>query len=151
MTWDKSPSKTWWQIATGLKRSEWDPSRPIFDLIQRVQEIEEFVTDGQRPILEDNIVDAIYTVIYNTGVYFDDCVELEDKPTSIKHSCACISDKKQNRNDWLWSKRCVLRPIFPCQNALINMVTTAPHDWEQMRVKDKTIADQVILITTLTQ
>jgi uncharacterized protein with HEPN domain len=150
---------------------EWDPSRPFSDLIQRVQEIEEYATDGQRPIRENDIVDAIYTVIYNTGVYFDDCVEWDDKPATAKtwpnfkahfNQAQLRARRRQKATTKMTgfhganavyhgANATYQDQLAQTENALVNMVTTASEDREQMRIKDKTIADQVTLISTLTQ
>ena len=147
---------------------EWDANRPFTDLIQRVQEVQEYARDGQRPISEHDIVDAIYTVVYNTGIFFDDCNEWDDKPMSSKtwlnfkqhfnaaqlkarrrqkatakmggfHGANSIQHQEQQAQ------------LDNAENALINLMTTAAEDKEQMRQKDKIIADQVLLITSLNQ
>ena len=63
---------------------EWDANRPFTDLIQRVQEIQEYARDGHHPISEHDVIDAIFTVVYNTGIFFDACNEWDDKPMSSK-------------------------------------------------------------------
>ena len=51
----------------------WDADRPFQELVQRVQEIQEFANDGGRAIADEDIVDTIYTLVYNTGLFYDDC------------------------------------------------------------------------------
>jgi hypothetical protein len=58
---------------------EWDPNRPFTDLTTRVQEVQEIATEGRRPISDNDAIDAIYTVIYTTGIFFDACVVWNEK------------------------------------------------------------------------
>ena len=51
----------------------WDANRPFKELMQRVQEIQELANNGGRMINDEDIVDTIYTLVYNTGLFYDDC------------------------------------------------------------------------------
>ena len=46
-------------------------SEPFQELVQRVQEIQEFANDGGCTIADKNIVDTIYMLVYNTGLFYD--------------------------------------------------------------------------------
>ena len=50
----------------------WDANRPFQELVQCVQEIQEFVNDGGQTIANEDIVNTIYTIVYNTGLFYDD-------------------------------------------------------------------------------
>ena len=63
---------------------EWDPNRPFPDLTIRVQEVQEIATDGRRPISDNDAIDAIYTVIYTTRIFFEKCEEWNDKTMADK-------------------------------------------------------------------
>ena len=62
----------------------WDANNPFQELVQRVQEIQEFVTYGGRTIPMDNIADTIYTIVYNTGLFYDDCDKWYNKERADK-------------------------------------------------------------------
>ena len=47
------------------------PNPPFTDLTARVREVQEIATDGRRPISDNDAIDAIYTVIYTTGIFFE--------------------------------------------------------------------------------
>ena len=47
----------------------WDANRPFQELVQQVQEIQEFANNGGRKIANEDIVDTIYTLLYNTGLF----------------------------------------------------------------------------------
>ena len=62
----------------------WDANRPFQELVQRVQEIQDFSTDGGRTIPDNDIVDTMYTIVYNTGLFYDDCDKWENKARTEK-------------------------------------------------------------------
>ena len=147
---------------------EWDANRSFTDLIQRVQEVQEYARDGQRPISDADVVDAIYTVIYNTGMFFDDCSNWDDKPTQSKtwpnfkqhFNAAQLKARRRQKAATKMGGFHGANSIHHqeqqaqldnAESALINMLTTAAEDREQMKQKDKIIADQVLLIASLTQ
>ena len=49
-----------------------------------MQYIQEFATDGGRSIEEVHITNVLYTVIYNTGAYYEECKRWSDKATGDK-------------------------------------------------------------------
>jgi hypothetical protein len=59
---------------------EWDPNQPIQTLCNRIQTIQEYVQAGNRTFTDQQIMDAAYTIVYKTGIYFDDCNDWLDKP-----------------------------------------------------------------------
>jgi hypothetical protein len=63
----------------GRLMAEWDPNRPFADLIQQATAAHEFTADAGRPITDDHVMDALYTVIFNTGVMCEECKKWEDR------------------------------------------------------------------------
>ena len=62
---------------------EWDPNQPIQTLFSRIKEIQTYAQAGNRTFTDQQIVDVAYTIIYNTGIYFDDCdTWLDTLPTN---------------------------------------------------------------------
>ena len=57
----------------------WDLSLPLENLISCSSTIQEYATNGRHPISEHEIVNAVYTVVFDTGVLFDNCNDLDDK------------------------------------------------------------------------
>ena len=55
-----------------------DANRPIQELVQRFLEIQEFANNGGRKISNEDIVDTIYTLVYNMGLLYDDCDKWDD-------------------------------------------------------------------------
>ena len=62
----------------------WDTHRPFQELVQRVQEIQEFMNDGGRKFSEEDIVDTVYTLVYNTGLFYDNCDKRDDMQRNEK-------------------------------------------------------------------
>jgi hypothetical protein len=61
---------------------DWDPNQPIQTLYSRIKEIQTYAQAGNRTFTDHQIVDAAYTIIYKTGVYYDDCDTWLDLPTA---------------------------------------------------------------------
>lgn len=100
------------------------------------------------------------------GCIFDDCSDWHDKPLTRKNMGriqfftaaqlrACRRQKAttkmgefhgNNKENAVYQGQ-----IERAEHALINLMTTATDDKEQMKAKDKIIIDQVLLITSLTQ
>ena len=67
-------------VGNRAKLSEpWDANRPFHELVQRVQEIQEFANDRGKKIADKYIVDTIYTLVYNTGLFYNDCNKWDEK------------------------------------------------------------------------
>ena len=62
----------------------WDANRPFEESVQQIQEIKEFANDGGRTIAYKEIVDTIHMLVYNTGLYYEDCDKWEDKKRNEK-------------------------------------------------------------------
>ena len=72
-------------VGNRAKLSEpWDAKRPFQELVQRVQEIQEFANDGGQTIANKDIVNMIYTLVYNTGLLYDDCKKWDKKQRDEK-------------------------------------------------------------------
>jgi hypothetical protein len=61
---------------------DWDPNQPIQTLYSRIKEIQTYAQAGNRTFTDHQIVDAAFTIIYNTGVYYDDCDDWLDLATA---------------------------------------------------------------------
>ena len=141
---------------------EWDPNQPFSDLIQRVQAVQEYAADGYRPISERDVVDAIYTVIFNTGLYYDDCEKWNDK-TRVEQTWANFktyfteAQRKVKRRQKATAKvggfhganSIINDQLGQANDALVNMATAASADREMMQLQAKTIAEQMTQIKDL--
>lgn len=129
--------------------------------------VQEYAREGQRPIPEHDTVDAIYTVVYNTGIFIDDCNDWDDKDSAFKSWASFkqhfnAAQLKARRRQKATSKMGGFHgansihhqeqqsQLDNAESALINMITSAAEDREQVKQKDKIVADQVLLINALT-
>ena len=60
---------------------DWDPTTSFKTLVTKVQDTKEFATYGGRSVEVVDTTDVIYTVIYNTGAYYEECNKWSDKAT----------------------------------------------------------------------
>jgi hypothetical protein len=58
-------------IGANAKRldQDWDPNQPIQTLYSRIKEIQAYAQAGNRTFTDHQLVDAVCTIIYKTGVY----------------------------------------------------------------------------------
>ena len=72
-------------VANRVKMGEkWDPTTLFQTLVTKVQDIQELAKDGGSSIEEVDIIYVLYTLIYNTGVYYEECNKWSDKATGYK-------------------------------------------------------------------
>ena len=73
-------------VGNRAKLSEpWDANRKFQELVQQVQDIQEFANYIGRTISDEDIVDTIYTLVYNTGLFYDDCDKWDEKQRDEKN------------------------------------------------------------------
>ena len=72
-------------VGNRSKLSEpWVANRPFQELVQRVQEIQEFANDGGRTISDEDIFDTTYKLVFNTGLFYDNWDKWDDKQQDKK-------------------------------------------------------------------
>ena len=54
-------------------KQAWDPSLPFEHVVEQVENAVTFATDGNQPYTPQQIITIAYTLVYNTGEYFDKC------------------------------------------------------------------------------
>ena len=128
----------------------WDANRPLQELVQHVKEIQEFANDGGRKISNKNIVENIYTLVYNTGLFYYNCEKWDDRQHDEKtwaklqaHFQAAQrkfkrKQKVSTRADGYHGTN-YLREMGGTYDALINLATEAASDRETMMSKCKTM------------
>jgi hypothetical protein len=80
---DKNGDITPVDLRADAKRlnEEWGPSQPIQALYSCIKDIQTHAQAGNRTFTDQQIVDTASTIIYKTGVYYDDCEDwLETTP-----------------------------------------------------------------------
>ena len=62
----------------------WDPSTPFETVIAQIEDCIEFAQDGGDPISPAQILNAAYTLVFNSGAYFEDLKEWDRKPAASR-------------------------------------------------------------------
>jgi hypothetical protein len=62
----------------------WDPTTPFEILIDRIEDCIDFATDGGAPSTDAQILNSAYTLVFNTGLYFDDTKTWNRRPAIEK-------------------------------------------------------------------
>jgi hypothetical protein len=53
----------------------WDPTTPFEHLIDQVEDTMELADAGNHYFSPNQVVSTVYTLVFNTGLYFDECKE----------------------------------------------------------------------------
>jgi hypothetical protein len=69
---------------TARLTAPWDPTTPFEHLIDQVEDTMELADAGDQPFSPNQVVNTAYTLVFNTGLYFDECKEWDKKPTADK-------------------------------------------------------------------
>lgn len=69
---------------TDRLNAPWDPSTPFEMLIDQVEECQELAEIGNQPFSHEQIINAAYILVYNTGMFFEDCKTWNKKPIADK-------------------------------------------------------------------
>lgn len=62
----------------------WDPATSIEELTGKMDDIASYAEIGNKPIAQSQIVDATYTLLYNSSLYFEALIEWDNKPDNDK-------------------------------------------------------------------
>jgi predicted metalloprotease len=60
----------------------WDGSSPFENVIERIDECVDFAEAAGQPYTAPQILSKIYTLVYDTGLYFDACEKWKDLPAA---------------------------------------------------------------------
>jgi uncharacterized coiled-coil protein SlyX len=143
---------------------EWDPNRPFSDLDQGATAVHEFANDAGRPITNNRVMDALYTVIFNTGVMCNECEKWEDKAVAdrtyenFKTHFATAQRKLKHRQKtstkqggFHGANALVTDQLDQANDALVNLATAAASDRDHMLLLNETIHTQNETIAKLAQ
>jgi hypothetical protein len=60
----------------------WDGTSPFENVIERIDECMDFAEAAEQPYTVPQILSKIYTLVYDTGLYFDACEKRKDEPAA---------------------------------------------------------------------
>ena len=145
-----------------LKLSEpWDANRPFQELVQRVQAIQTFSNDRGWTIANEDIVDTVYTLVYSTGLFYENCDKWDNKQRD-ENTWANLqahfqaAQRKYKRKK---SSTCAgeyhgvnnIKDMDGTHYALINLAKAAAADRETIMPQCKTISDRTKTVAALTR
>ena len=140
----------------------WDMNRPFQELVQRVQEIQEFANNGGRTIANENIVNTIYMLVYNTGLFYNDYdkwdyKQCDEKTWANLQAHLQAVQRKYKRKQKL--STCAggyhgannRIEMDGTHDAIINLATAAEEDRETMMLQCNTISNLTKTVAALTR
>ena len=65
-------------------RALWDPNSPFDCPVQQLEDGQDYADDGGQPYTADQLLCIAYTLIFKTGLYFEDCKAWNAKPNNEK-------------------------------------------------------------------
>ena len=130
--------------------------------MQQVKEIQEFANNRGRTIAYEDIVDTIYTLVYNTGLLYDDCDKWDDKKHDKKTWANFQAHFQEAQRKFKRKQKSLTRAggyhgannikeMDGTHDALINLATAAAEVREKMMSQCKNIADLTKTVATLTR
>jgi len=69
---------------TARLTTPWDPTTPFEHLIDQVEDTMELADAGNQPFSPNQVVNTAYTLVFNTGLYFDECKEWDKQAAAAK-------------------------------------------------------------------
>ena len=61
-------------------RATWDPNSPFNFLIKQVEDGQDYADDGGQPYTAEQHLRIAYTLVFKTGLYFEDCKDWNARP-----------------------------------------------------------------------
>ena len=65
-------------------RATWDPNSPFDCLIQQVEDGQDYADDGGQPYTAKQLLHIAYTLVFKTGLYFEDCKAWNARPAAAR-------------------------------------------------------------------
>ena len=54
-------------------RLNWDPNSPFDCLIKQIEDGQDYTEDGGQPYTTEQLLHIAYTLVFKTGLYFEEC------------------------------------------------------------------------------
>ena len=62
----------------------WDPNSPFDCLIKQIEDGQDYADDGSQPYTAKQLLRIAYTLVFKTGLYFEDCKVWNARPTAAR-------------------------------------------------------------------
>ena len=63
-------------------RATWDPNSPFNCLVKQIEDGQDYADDGGQPYTAEQLLRIAYTLVFKTGLYFEDCITWNTRPTN---------------------------------------------------------------------
>ena len=61
-------------------RATWDPNSPFDCLVKQIEDGQDYADDGSKPYTAEQLLRIAYTLVFKTGLYFEDCKTWNTRP-----------------------------------------------------------------------
>ena len=138
-------------------RTLWDPNSPFDCLVQQLEDGQDYADDGGQPYTTDQLLRIAYTLVFKTGLYFEDCKAWNAKPNNEK-TWSNFKEHFQRAQRLLRDQLCTTKqagftsnlamhsqihhsqPPPEYRDALVNLATSAAADRELLTKLATTVA-----------
>ena len=138
-------------------RTTWDQNSPFDCLIKQIEDGQDYADDGSQPYTAEQLLRIAYTLVFKTGLYFEDCKVWNACPTAARtwdnfkthfqNAQRLLRDQMHTTKQA--SFHCNLahhqplpatQPPAECQEALINLASSAAADCELLTMLATSVA-----------
>ena len=63
-------------------RAPWDPNSPFDCLVKQIEDGQDYADDGGQPYTAEQLLRIAYTLVFKTGLYFEDCKTWNTRPAN---------------------------------------------------------------------
>ena len=139
-------------------RALWDPNSPFDCLVQQLEDGQDYTDDGGQPYTADQLLHIAYTLVFKTGLYFEDCKAWNAKPNNEKtwttfkthfhHTQHLLCDQLCTTKQAGFTSNVAIhhhpnetQPPPEYREALVNLTTSATTDRELLTTLATTVAN----------
>ena len=103
-----------------MMNKAWDPSLPIEVLFKQIQDASAFADRGGAAFSTAQIVNTAYTLVFNTGLFYDECKEWRKRTLPLRKDWPSFKQHfTEAYNDWKTTQRNTARTRSHTANAAV--------------------------------
>ena len=127
-------------------RATWDPNSPCDCLVKQIEDGQDYADDGGQPYTAEQLLRIAYTLVFKTGLYFEDCKTWNSRPaaqhtwdnfkTHFQNAQCLLRDQMRTtkqagfHSNLAQHTQTTTQPPAEYQEALINLASSAATDCE---------------------
>ena len=138
-------------------RTSWDPNSPFDCLIKQIEDGQDYTNDGGQPYTAEQLLRIAYTLVFKTGLYFEDCKVWNARPatartwdnfkTHFQNAQCLLRDQMRTTKQAGFHSHLAhhqplpaTQPLAEYQEALINLASSAAADRELLTTLATSVA-----------